>query len=77
MADKLTANFAYTDAELLALWREADAKLAAGAQDVTIMGERITRADADKITAKIRFYESRVNASTGIHSNLGRYRRDP
>lgn len=55
----------YTDAELLALWRQADADIAAGGQSTAIRGKVLTKADAGLVTEKIKFYESRVTAASG------------
>jgi hypothetical protein len=54
----------YTDAELLALWKQADADLAAGGQSKAIRGKTLTLADAAEVTAKIKFYESRISSAT-------------
>lgn len=56
----------YTDAELLALWRQADADVAATGQSKAIRGKSLTLADADTITEKIKYYEARVARSSGL-----------
>jgi hypothetical protein len=53
----------YSDAELLALWKQADADVAAGGQSKAIRGRVLTLANAAEITNKIRFYESRIAAA--------------
>ena len=68
----------YTDAELLALWRQADADVAATGQSKAIRGRVLTLADAAEITNKIRFYESRIaaagRASRPTHTYIRRAR---
>lgn len=54
----------YTDAELLALWRQADADVAAGGQSKAIRGRTLTQANAAEISNKIKFYESRIAAAS-------------
>lgn len=53
----------YSDQELLALWRQADADVAAGGQSKAIRGRVLTLANAGEISNKIRFYESRIAAA--------------
>lgn len=43
----------------LAAWLDADAKVALG-QSYTIAGRSLTRADAGEITAKIEYWNSKV-----------------
>jgi hypothetical protein len=68
----------YTDAELLALWRQADADIAAGGQSKAIRGRVLTLANAAEITHKIRFYESRIaavnNRTRPTHTYIQRVR---
>ncbi|MGD9632184.1 MAG: hypothetical protein AB7G28_20705 [Pirellulales bacterium] len=66
----------YTDAELLALWRQADADVAAGGQSRAIRGKVLTMADAHEITAKIKYYEARIAAKSGrpAHTYIRRVR---
>lgn len=54
----------YTDAELLALWRQADADVAATGQSRSIRGKTLTLADAAEITAKIKYYEARCQPTS-------------
>ena len=68
---KITAAFTYTDQELLDLWRSADAAVSLG-QSYQVGDRTLTRADAEEITEKITFYESRVNAASGMAVNLAR-----
>lgn len=51
----------YSDAELLALWRQASADVAAGGQSKAIRGRTLTLADASEIRDQIKFFESRIN----------------
>lgn len=74
---KYTAE-TYTDAELLALWRQADAEVAAGGQSKAIRGRTLTKANAAEITKKIQFYESRIaalsNRTRPTHAYISRRR---
>lgn len=75
---KVVADYTYTDSELLALWREADAFLASGGQEVEVLGKRYRRSSAAEISAKIRIYEQRVNAAAGRNRHVyARYRSQP
>lgn len=59
---KLVAENEYTDAELLALWREAYAKLSIGGQEVTIRGRTFRAADLPHIRDQITWLESRIGS---------------
>lgn len=75
---KLAADFEYTDENLLGLWREADAKLAAGAEEWMVLGQKFRRSDADQITAKIKYYQDLVNrAGRGAAVSYARFKRKP
>jgi len=65
MATKLVASFDYSDAELLALYRECAAKISQ-AQEYEILGEKYTRADLDQVLAAIAKLEARVNAANRV-----------
>ena len=73
---KLAASFTYSDQELLDLWREAEAKLAAGAlRHEVLPGLMIERVDLDKVAARIRYLEQRIDRATrGIPATYGRYK---
>lgn len=59
---KLVADFDYTDAELLALFRQALAHISIGGQNYQI-GDRIFEAgDLPEIRTTITWLEQRVNA---------------
>ena len=68
---KLVAEYTYTDAELLALYREALAKLSLR-QETTILGERLVFADLAKVQAQIEWLENRVNAASGLAVNYAK-----
>ena len=53
----------YSDAELLALWKQADADVAATGQSRAVRGKVLTLANAAEITNKIRYYEQKVSAA--------------
>ncbi len=71
MADKITTANSYTDSELLALWREADAQITITGQGYTNAVGTFTAVDADKIKRAISFYEDRISsAAEGMVQNL-------
>ncbi len=57
----------------LAVWLEADAKVATG-QSYEIAGRKLSRADAAEITNKIDYWNNKVVALTGATSGRGRSR---
>jgi len=57
----------------LAVWLEADAAVAAG-QSFAIEGRSVTKADADTVTSKIRFWEAKVALLSRAASGRGRTR---
>lgn len=59
---KLTATATWTDAEILALYREALVELSV-AQSTTLRGKTVTRASIPHIKDMITWLESRVNAA--------------
>lgn len=61
---KLTAQYDYTDAELLALFREAKA-YASQNKEYTIAGKTYRRQDLPDIEAAITKLERRINAAAG------------
>lgn len=67
MSQKLTAQFEYTDQELLAMWRECYAAIAVHGQSYSLLGRTYTRADLSEVQAQIRWLESRIEQrSTGL-----------
>jgi hypothetical protein len=64
VATKLVAQATYTDAELLALWREAFAAVSVG-KSYTLRGKMLTRANIDEITKAITFLEKRIDGASG------------
>lgn len=71
MAAKITTENEYSDAELLALWREADAQITISGQSYSNEVGTFTAVDAAKIKRAIEFYEARiVSASEGLVQNL-------
>lgn len=72
---KLSADFDYSDAELLALCRQAVAKLTF-AEVYEEGGFRVERSDLPKIRETIAWLEQRIAAASGSGTaNLGRYAR--
>jgi hypothetical protein len=61
---KLVAEHDYTDAELLALWREAYAQLSVGGQEVTMRGRTFRAADLPHIRDQITWLESRISSNS-------------
>jgi len=59
---KLTPSATYTDAELLALFREAYAKVVVQGQEFEFDGRRWTMADATTISREIDRLEARIAA---------------
>lgn len=57
----------------LALWLEADAAVAKG-QAFSIEGRSVTNADANAITSKIRFWETKVASLSRAASGRSRTR---
>lgn len=69
---KLTPDYTYTDAELLALYRQALAKLSFS-EEYEEGGIRVRRADIPGITKAIEWLETRINAADGNSTrNYGR-----
>jgi hypothetical protein len=72
---KLTAQFDYTDAELLALYREALAALSQN-KSYTIRGKSLTRTDLPQVREMIDWLERRVDAAAGNSAVvIGRHAR--
>lgn len=61
---KLAAENSYSDEELLALAREAYAKVLAGGREVMFNGRRVTRDDLGTISDSIEFLESRISSAS-------------
>lgn len=73
---KLVASFEYTDAELLALYREAFAAVSVKGRSYTIGDRSFTAQDLNHIRDTITWLEQRITtASGGIASNLVRLNR--
>lgn len=62
---KYVANFAYTDQELLDLWRECHASITVKGQEYFIGDRKFTAVDSAEVLRNITFYEQRVNAASG------------
>lgn len=72
---KLTAQYSYTDAELLALYREAVAALSQN-KAYTLRGKSLTRADLDECRRMIEWLEKRVDAASNTDRVvIGRHAR--
>lgn len=74
-ATKYEADFTYTDAELLALYRAALARISVSGQEYTIGNRTFIAADLAEIRQMISWLEPRVNASSGPAANYARIKR--
>lgn len=72
---KLVAGFEYTDAELLALFRECLAKISVRGQSYMIAGKTYTSLDVADVLQTISALESRVAASSSGPIGLSSIRR--
>lgn len=61
---KLAAAFEYSDAELLALYREAYATIAVKGQEYQFGQRRLTRADLAEVQQQIDWLENRIAAAS-------------
>ena len=72
---KLVASNTWTDAELLALYREALVELSV-AQSTTLRGKTVTRASIPHIREMVEWLENRIDKSSGfsgiVHSKHAR-----
>jgi len=66
---KFVAANSYTAEEMLALWTEAGAQVAATGVSYAIAGRTLTRANANDINNSIKFWEQRcsVNEAPAIN----------
>lgn len=71
---KYEASYTYTDAELLALYREALARLSQH-QSYTIMGREFVLADLQYVQDMIQWLESRIAHASGPADNYARLNR--
>lgn len=69
---KPAADYTYTDAELLALWREAVAVISIKGKSYQIGSRTYTFHDLDHVQAMVEYYERRVDAASGMSVNLAR-----
>ena len=72
---KITTANTYSDQELLALWREAEAVVSVSGQSYTNAVGSFTSANLDQIRKSIVFYESRIESSNGLSINIARIKR--
>jgi hypothetical protein len=78
MAEKIVAEHEYTDQELLALVREAIAKIAGFNQSYSIRGREYTRADLPALYKLEASLQARVSAaSSGLAKSRYLLRRKP
>ena len=76
MTTAYEASNTYTDAALLALYREALARIAVSGQSYTIKGRTFSMANLKEIREQIAWLESRVaTASEGPVQNVARLKR--
>ena len=67
MVTKFTTANTYTAAEMLALWTETSAQIAATGKSYAIAGRSFECADPDQAMRSIMFWEARVNsAASGV-----------
>jgi len=64
-ASKYVAGFTYTNAELLALYREGYARISVSGQETEIAGTRYRAADLPAIQNTIDWLQSKVDAESG------------
>jgi len=69
MATKVTTANTYTDAELLALYREGVAQIAATGQSYQIAGRTYTAASLPALRDTIDWLESRISSEQGMATN--------
>lgn len=72
---KYEAEYTYTDSELLALYREAMARISVSGQSYEIGDRVFTAADLPAVRQQIEWLESRVNSASGSVDNLVNFRR--
>lgn len=75
MPAKFATTNSYTDAELLALFREAYAQIAATGQSYKIGTREYVAADLADIREEIAWLDSRINSDTAPAVNLARLAR--
>ena len=76
MVTKVTTANTYTDAELLALFREGVALIAATGQSYQISGRTYTAANLPSICDTIDWLEGRISAeANGLVTNYARLER--
>lgn len=64
-ATKYVAGFTYTNAELLALYRECAARISVSGQEYELNGRRYTAADAQEVRQTIDWLQTKVDAESG------------
>lgn len=72
---KYEAEYTYTDAELLALYREAIARVSVSGQSYEIMDRVFTAADLGALWKTVTELESRISAASGPSDNVVNFRR--
>lgn len=75
MPDKYEAEHEYTDAELLALYREALARIPVSGQGYTIAGRTFTMADLQHVREMVEWLEVRISSASGPARNYARLNR--
>lgn len=72
MPDKFATSNEYTDAELLALCREAIAQIFATGVSYAIAGRQWTSADLPSLRSQVEWLESRIDSEAPAAQNLAR-----
>jgi len=72
---KYEAEYSYTDAELLALYREALARISVSGQSYEIMDRVYTAADLPALMNMVARLEARISDASGPAQNLVNFRR--
>lgn len=75
MPEAYSTSNTYTDAELLALYREALARISVSGQSYVINGRTFTMASLKEIREQIVWLEGRLAAADGPATNVAQLRR--
>jgi hypothetical protein len=67
-------NAAYTPAEMLAFWMNAEAEIAAFGQTNGLRNNVLTRADMGGVRESVAYWQSRVNSAAGTRTAFNRVR---
>jgi hypothetical protein len=73
--EKYSTTNDYTDAELLALYRECLARISVSGQSYQVMGRIFTAANLAEVRRQIEWLEGRINSASGMATNIARIKR--